>query len=150
MAGITADANILVNDLRVAAARHTYWYSEHIPVEQLVTHLCDLKQRYTQFGGRRPFGTSLLYMGWDPHSNFQLYQSDPSGNYGGWKATCIGSNHQAANSILKQDYKNTPTLKEALGLAIKVLSKTVDTPKLTADKGRSYLYVHEVWYFVHH
>ena len=45
--------------------------------------------------GLRPFGVSILYMGWDPHFGFQLYQSDPSGNYGGWKATCIGSNHQA-------------------------------------------------------
>ena len=46
------------------------------------------------FVGLRPFGVSILYMGWDPHFGFQLYQSDPSGNYGGWKATCIGNNHQ--------------------------------------------------------
>lgn len=44
------------------------------------------------FTGKRPFGVSLLYMGWDKHYGFQLYQSDPSGNYGGWKATCIGNN----------------------------------------------------------
>lgn len=44
------------------------------------------------FVGRRPFGVSLLYAGWDKHYGFQLYQSDPSGNYGGWKATCIGNN----------------------------------------------------------
>lgn len=44
--------------------------------------------------GKRPFGVSILYIGWDPHFGFQLYQSDPSGNYGGWKATCIGNNHQ--------------------------------------------------------
>jgi len=31
-------------------------------------------------------------MGWDSHYGFQLYQSDPSGNYCGWKATCIGTN----------------------------------------------------------
>ena len=42
--------------------------------------------------GKRPFGVSILYMGWDRHYGFQLYQSDPSGNYGGWKATCIGNN----------------------------------------------------------
>ena len=42
--------------------------------------------------GLRPFGVSLLYMGWDRHHGFQLYQSDPSGNYGGWMATCIGAN----------------------------------------------------------
>lgn len=44
------------------------------------------------FIGKRPFGVSLLYIGWDKHYGFQLYQSDPSGNYGGWKATCIGNN----------------------------------------------------------
>ena len=58
--------------------------------------------------GKRPFGVSILYMGWDPHHGFQLYQSDPSGNYGGWKATCIGSNHQVNGRmfvLLKQvDY----------------------------------------------
>jgi len=42
--------------------------------------------------GKRPFGVSILYMGWDAHYGFQLYQSDPSGNYCGWKATCIGTN----------------------------------------------------------
>lgn len=31
-------------------------------------------------------------MGWDKHYGYQLYQSDPSGNYSGWKATCIGNN----------------------------------------------------------
>ena len=30
----------------------------------------------------------------DKQRGYQLYQSDPSGNYGGWKATAIGANHQ--------------------------------------------------------
>lgn len=47
----------------------------------------------------RPFGVSLLYMGWDKHYGFQLYQSDPSGNYGGWKATCIGNNSAVCNYL---------------------------------------------------
>ena len=41
--------------------------------------------------GKRPFGVSILYMGWDRRHGYQLYQSDPSGNYSGWKATCIGN-----------------------------------------------------------
>jgi hypothetical protein len=48
---------------------------------------------------------SLLYAGWDEHYGFQLYQSDPSGNYGGWKAVAIGAGNQAANNLLKADYK---------------------------------------------
>ena len=119
-------------------------------------------------------------MGWDPHFGFQLYQSDPSGNYGGWKATCIGNNHQvrrncfvspslclsiclfvclsiclfvylsiclfvclsiwlfffqAAISMLKQEYKDTPNLSDALDLAVKVLYKTLDSTKLNSEKG---------------
>ncbi|KAI2575459.1 proteasome 20S subunit alpha 4, partial [Homo sapiens] len=109
-------------------------YQEPIPCEQLVTALCDIKQAYTQFGGKRPFGVSLLYIGWDKHYGFQLYQSDPSGNYGGWKATCIGNNSAAAVSMLKQDYKEGEmTLKSALALAIKVLNKTMDVSKLSAE-----------------
>lgn len=54
--------------------------------------------------GQRPFGVSFLFAGWDKHFGFQLYQSDPSGNYGGWKAQAIGNNNRAAQSILKSDY----------------------------------------------
>ena len=59
--------------------RYFYRYREPIPCEQLVSELCDIKQAYTQYGGKRPFGVSLLYMGWDSHYGYQLYQSDPSG-----------------------------------------------------------------------
>lgn len=97
----------------------------------------DVKQAYTQYGGKRPFGVSILYMGWDKYYGYQLYQSDPSGNYGGWKATCIGNNSAAAVSSLKQEYKEgETTLKDAMALAIKVLSKTLDMNKLSAEKGK--------------
>lgn len=135
VAGITSDANVLTSQLRLFAQRHQLQYGEPIPCEQLVATLCDIKQAYTQFGGKRPFGVSILYIGWDKHYGFQLYQSDPSGNYGGWKATCIGNNSAAAISMLKQEYKDgETTLQQALDLSIKVLSKTLDTNKLTADK----------------
>ncbi|XP_022333186.1 proteasome subunit alpha type-4-like [Crassostrea virginica] len=135
VAGITSDANVLTNELRLIAQRYHLQYQEPIPCEQLVSSLCDLKQAYTQFGGKRPFGVSLLYMGWDKHYGFQLYQSDPSGNYGGWKATCIGNNSANAVSMLKQEYKEGEmNLNDALLLAIKTLSKTLDMTKITADK----------------
>uniref|UniRef100_A0AC34F2X7 Proteasome subunit alpha type n=1 Tax=Panagrolaimus sp. ES5 TaxID=591445 RepID=A0AC34F2X7_9BILA len=132
VAGITSDANILINRLRQSAANYKFHHGEPMPCEQLVQSLCNEKQRYTQVGGKRPFGVSLLYIGWDQHYGFQLYQSDPSGNYTGWKATCIGNNHQAAVSLFKQEYKS-PNLVEAKKLAMKVLSKTLDV-KLSSDK----------------
>lgn len=51
VAGITADANSLVNYARQAAQRHLFMYNEDIPVELLAQRLCDLKQGYTQYGG---------------------------------------------------------------------------------------------------
>lgn len=164
VSGITADANILINTARVAAQRHLFSYNEPMPVEQvsaarqtcfvlrvalitraaihqLVRRLCDTKQSYTQFGGLRPFGVSLLYAGYDENFGFQLYQSDPSGNYGGWKATAIGANNQNANSKLKQSYKvDDPAwvaafdLNKALELAVQVLSKSMDSTNLSAEK----------------
>jgi 20S proteasome subunit alpha 3 len=135
VSGITSDANILITELRLIAQRYYLQYQEPIPSENLVAQLCNIKQAYTQFGGKRPFGVSILYMGWDKHFGYQLYQSDPSGNYGGWKATCIGNNNQAAISMLKQEYKMGETkLTDALKLAVKIFSKTLDTNKLTAER----------------
>ncbi|KAH7842440.1 hypothetical protein Vadar_005324 [Vaccinium darrowii] len=134
VAGIMSDANILINTTRVQAQRYTFSYQEPMPVEQLVQSLCDTKQGYTQFGGLRPFGVSFLFAGWDKNYGFQLYMSDPSGNYGGWKAAAIGANNQAAQSMLKQDYKDEITREEAVQLALKVLSKTMDSTSLTSDK----------------
>eukprot|EP00941_MAST-03F_sp_MAST-3F-sp1_P002827 g2827.t1 len=127
VAGLTADANILINNARLTAQRHRFKYQEPMPVESLIKRLCDLKQVYTQWGGLRPFGVSFLFAGWDHHRGFQLYHSDPSGNYGGWQATAIGNNSQTAKDKLKTDYKEKPTCEEALTLCVKVLRKTMDT-----------------------
>jgi hypothetical protein len=56
VAGITADANSLVNFARTAAQRHLLQYNEDIPVELLAQRLCDMKQGYTQYGGTFPLG----------------------------------------------------------------------------------------------
>lgn len=134
VAGMTADANILINYARSAAQTYLQTYNEEIPCEQLVRRLCDLKQMYTQRGGLRPFGVSFIYAGYDHRRQFQLYQSNPSGNYGGWKATSVGANNASAQSLLKQDYKEECNLREACGLAVKVLSKTMDSTKLSSEK----------------
>lgn len=151
VAGMTADANILIEQARMQAGRYQYTYQESIPVEQLVELVCNKKQHYTQIGGLRPFGVAFLFAGYDHHYGFQLYQSDPSGNYSGWKATVIGANNQAGKSILKSDYRKVaadaegkmdedeesaiPNVEEALKLAVKVLNKTMDgTGAAAAEK----------------
>jgi 20S proteasome subunit alpha 3 len=78
-----------------------------------------------------------LYAGYDPHYQFQLYHSDPSGNYSGWKATCIGANNGTAQSLLKQEYKDDITVEEAIGLVMRTMSKTMDSTTLGSEKRRS-------------
>nr|WCZ58316.1 proteasome subunit alpha type-4 [Paratrimastix eleionoma] len=134
VAGITSDANNLVDYARLTAQRHTYRYQEPMPVELLVQQLCDLKQSYTQFGGLRPFGVSFLFAGYDEHYGFQLYSTGPSGNYGGWKASAIGGNSTQALSLLRQEYKEEMTLEDAKCLALKVLAKSMDTSVLSREK----------------
>ncbi len=56
----------------------------------------------------------------DENYGFQLYQSDPSGNYGGWKAVAIGAGHAAAQNLLKTDYKEDAPLSDCVPLIIKV------------------------------
>jgi 20S proteasome subunit alpha 3 len=134
VAGIMADANILINTARVQAQRYTFAYQEPIPVEQLVQSLCDTKQGYTQFGGLRPFGVSFLFAGWDKNYGFQLCMSDPSGNYGGWKAAGIGANNPVAQTMLRQEYKDDMTKEEAAELALKVISKSMETTAISPEK----------------
>jgi len=148
VAGLTADANILIDQARLRAGRYAYQYQEPIPVEQLVEHVCNYKQFYTQRGGLRPFGVAFLFAGYDEHYGFQLYQSDPSGNYSGWKATVIGANNQAGKSLLKSEYKtgeeeeegSIPDVQEALKLAVKVLNKTMDGTTAAAAAEKMELY----------
>jgi len=84
--------------------RYLYKYQEAMPVEQVVKSICNYKQAYTQYGGLRPFGVAFLFAGWDRNFGFQLYQTDPSGNYSGWKATVIGA---ACISSYKHTNKQT-------------------------------------------
>ena len=134
VAGINSDANILINSARLSAQRYLMTYQEPVPMEQLVQTLCDQKQGYTQYGGLRPFGVSFLFGGWDKNGGFQLYQSDPSGNYAGWMAAAIGANATAAQAILKTEYKEGMSIEDARRLATKVLKQTMDSTKLEAEK----------------
>merc|ERR1712195_338081 len=64
----------------------------------------------------------------------QLYHTDPSGNFSGWRAYAIGLNNNTAQQIMRQDWKEGMPIQEALELAAKVLTKTMDTATPNAEK----------------
>lgn len=75
-----------------------------------------------------------MYAGYDKVSGFQLYCSDPSGNYAAWKAHATGKNSVNAISQLKEEFNEDLSLKEATALAAKVLGKSMDLTKPDAKK----------------
>jgi 20S proteasome subunit alpha 3 len=79
----------------------------HTPiyVEEVVKSIANRKHVTTQFGGGRPYGVSFMYAGYDKMMGFQLYNSDPSGNYAAWNAHATGKNSVTSISALKDDYK---------------------------------------------
>lgn len=75
-----------------------------------------------------------MYAGFDHVRGYQLYCSDPSGNYGSWKAHATGKGSVNAISTLKSEYNQECNLREALILAVKVLAKSMDTTTPDANK----------------
>ena len=78
-------------------------YEEPIPTAQLVSRVAMVMQEYTQSGGVRPFGVSLLVCGWDGEEGKPyLFQCDPSGAYFAWKATAMGKNFVNGKTFLEK------------------------------------------------
>ncbi|KAJ8950458.1 hypothetical protein NQ318_010336 [Aromia moschata] len=76
--GMGPDYRLLVKQARKMAQQYYLVYQEPIPTVQLVQRVAAVMQEYTQSGGVRPFGVSLLICGWDNDRPY-LFQCDPSG-----------------------------------------------------------------------
>ncbi|CAJ2659196.1 unnamed protein product [Trifolium pratense] len=95
---------------------------EPIPVTQLVREVAAVMQEFTQSGGVRPFGVSLLVAGFDDNGP-QLYQVDPSGSYFSWKASAMGKNVSNAKTFLEKRYTDDMELDDAVHTAILTLKE---------------------------
>jgi len=120
--GLAPDFRVLVKKGRKAAQAYYKTYKEHIPVSQIVRELASVMQEFTQSGGVRPFGVSLLVAGYDEKGP-QLYQVDPSGAYWAWKASAIGKNYLNANTFLEKRYNEEMEIEEAVHTAILTLKE---------------------------
>lgn len=134
VAGVTSDANALIEFARLVAHRHEYTFQEPMAVEDLCRSICDEKQLYTQHGGVRPFGVSFMLAGWDRYFGFQLFATIPSGDYNAWSAFAIGKKDQLAQSMLKKEWREDMTLEEAKVLGLRILGKTMDAIKIPHDR----------------
>jgi len=119
-AGMPGDYRVILNRGRKLAQTYYTMYKDPIPVAQLVRDVAAVMQEFTQSGGVRPFGVSLLIAGYDDEGP-QLFQVDPSGAYFGWKASAIGRDMQNAKTFLEKRYNADIELDDAIHTAILTL-----------------------------
>ncbi|RNA08748.1 Proteasome subunit alpha type-2 [Brachionus plicatilis] len=125
--GMGPDYRLLVKYARKLGQQYIQMYDDSIPTVQLVRRVADVMQEYTQSGGVRPFGVSLLIAGWDADENVPyLYQCDPSGAYFAWKATAIGKNHINGKTFLEKRYSEKLEMEDAIHTAILTLKESFE------------------------
>mmetsp|Transcript_10550 Transcript_10550/g.15225 ORF Transcript_10550/g.15225 Transcript_10550/m.15225 type:complete len:234 (+) Transcript_10550:53-754(+) len=120
--GMGPDFRVLTSHGRKKAQAYFLTYRELQPVSQLVREVAGVMQEFTQRGGVRPFGCSVLMAGYDD-SGPQLYQVDPSGSYWAWKASAIGKNSQNSKTFLEKRYNPEMELEDAIHTAILTLKE---------------------------
>ncbi|CAB4030157.1 proteasome subunit alpha type-2, partial [Paramuricea clavata] len=123
--GMGPDCRLLVRRARKIAQQYFLVYHEQIPTSQLVHRIASVMQEYTQSGGVRPFGVSLLMAGWDDGKPY-LFQCDPSGAYFAWKATAMGKNHLNGRTFLEKRYNDELELEDAIHTAILTLKESFE------------------------
>ncbi len=125
--GMGPDFRLLVRQARKSAQNYFMTYNESIPTSQLVQRIAGVMQEYTQSGGVRPFGVSLLICGMEPSPTGEkiplLFQCDPSGAYFAWKATAMGKNSINGKTFLEKRYTEDMELDDAIHIAILTLKE---------------------------
>jgi len=118
--GLAADARRLIDMARVEAQKHRITYAEPISALDLSKKIADTVQIYTQYGGTRPFGVSMLFAGVND-SHTALYEIEPSGAYTGYFAAGVGSNKEGVEKFFSENYNQNISVDDGISLALKAL-----------------------------
>jgi proteasome alpha subunit len=124
-AGHVADARQLIDFARRQAQVNRLRYSEPIGIETLTKEVTDYIQQYTQVGGARPFGVSLIIGGVE-NGRPRLYETDPSGTPYEWKALAVGADRGEIEDHLEAHYEESMDLDDGVGLALEALASAND------------------------
>lgn len=117
-AGMVSDARVLIDKARLIAQQHRVTYDSESSTESIVRDISDIKQQFTQYGGARPFGVSMMFAGINGEP--VLYTTDITGNYLRYKANAIGEDDDKIRKILKEKYREGLSYKEGLKLALDI------------------------------
>ncbi|MDP3992417.1 MAG: archaeal proteasome endopeptidase complex subunit alpha [Candidatus Pacearchaeota archaeon] len=118
-AGIVSDARVLIERAQLLAQQHRITYDSPIEPELIIKEMSNIKQQFTQYGGARPFGVSLLVAGIRAKKP-ELYTSDITGNYFSYHANAIGENDEKIREKLRENYKPELNIKKGVKLALEI------------------------------
>lgn len=118
--GLVADARILIDYSRVAAQQEKVTYGKMVNMESLVKKVADQMQQYTQYGGVRPYGVSMIFAGIDQIGP-RLFDVDPAGTINEYKAVAVGSGKEQVSAYLEQKYADDLKEGDAIALGIAAL-----------------------------
>ncbi len=122
VAGIVSDARVLIEKAQVLAQQHRITYDSAIEPELVIKDISNLKQQFSQYGGVRPFGVSLLVAGINGKKS-ELYTSDITGNYFSYYANAIGEGDEKIKEKLRERYKQDLTIKKGVKLALDIFEE---------------------------
>uniref|UniRef100_A0A7C3UHG5 Proteasome subunit alpha n=1 Tax=Geoglobus ahangari TaxID=113653 RepID=A0A7C3UHG5_9EURY len=123
--GLVADARVLIDRARLEAQINRLTYDEPISIKELAKKICDFKQQFTQFGGVRPFGVSLLIAGVDKEP--KLFETDPSGALLEYKATAIGAGRNTVMEFFEKEYREDIGFEDAIILGLVAMGKAIES-----------------------
>ncbi|NQZ84436.1 MAG: archaeal proteasome endopeptidase complex subunit alpha [Nanoarchaeales archaeon] len=124
-AGVMSDGRRLIEQSQVIAQEHRIKYQTEMDVLSLVKDLANIKQHYSQSGGVRPFGVSLL-IGAVEDNKVKLYQTTPSGMYLNYLAKSVGTGSAKMDEYLEENYKENISTKDAIKLGLNAFKKVQD------------------------
>ena len=130
-AGITSDARVLVEKARMIAQQHRVTYDSAASTESVIRDIADIQQQFTQYGGARPFGTSMMFGGYNGKPI--LYTVDVTGNYLRYKANAIGEDDEKIKKLLRGKYVQGLSSREAIKLGLDIF-KEVQGDEFNVDK----------------
>lgn len=123
--GFIPDGRVLLDKARIIAQEYKMTFGSPIDILSLVKEIGDIKQLYTQYGGIRPFGVSLIFTGIDADGEAKLFVTDPSGLYYQYYAAVIGEGENKISNLLEEKYNRNISVKEAIKLGIDLLKEVL-------------------------
>lgn len=138
ISGLHADSRALINYARVQAQSFRLTYDEPARLSMLTKTIADITQQYTQFGGTRPFGCALFFIGIDEDGT-QIYTTSPSGIYRSFKAYALGSGESTAREYLQNNYKPDLPFEDLVILCLNTLKESIDEDATKENTRLSYV-----------